>query len=242
MFTLSLASATIVAVLTHHTVAILLATAFGFLLSQDIFTNLKALAYLLPSKCSRNHQSPCSGIFSKSYSSYCILDFHPVSDSRVYLTSLAIGICKGAVVLAAGLVAIYFTFRASRDSDSLARTVTASILIALYFVLSVSNSLQGMYLLRVFRNPLYPRGCESAGQFKKKRRLLNYFSIPRRVAVSYGELYHSILCTHSCTILLIVVSPLLMVAYVGLSLETSVPHIWFGITAARILRKVRWMH
>lgn len=33
-----------------------------------------------------------------------------------------------------------------------------------------------------------------------------------------------------------------MLAYVGLGLETEntvIPHIWFGITAARILRKVR---
>ena len=33
-----------------------------------------------------------------------------------------------------------------------------------------------------------------------------------------------------------------MLAYVGLGLETEntvIPHIWFGITAARMLRKVR---
>ena len=37
------------------------------------------------------------------------------------------------------------------------------------------------------------------------------------------------------------VSPVLMVAYAGLGLETEetvIPHVWFGIAAARILRKV----
>lgn len=37
------------------------------------------------------------------------------------------------------------------------------------------------------------------------------------------------------------VSPVLMVAYAGLGLETentAIPHIWFGIAAARVLRKV----
>ena len=51
MFTISAVSVAIPAALTDRTTAVLLATAFGYLLSQDIFSNLKALGCLLTSKC-----------------------------------------------------------------------------------------------------------------------------------------------------------------------------------------------
>ena len=250
MFTISAVSVAIPAALTDHTTAVLLATAFGYLLSQDIFSNLKALACLLTSKCkpiSRLSHHLWKGIFSKTFSSYCHIDFHPISGLKSFLLHLTVATLEGAILLSSGLVIVYFTFSTSESGSNMATTSVGSVLIGLYIGITVSDTLQGVYFLGLFRNPLFPKCSGSTEKFKRWRKCISYLSIPRRLAVAYGKSeienkVEMIAINLSLSLSLYLVSPLLMLAYVGLGLETEntvIPHIWFGITAARILRKVR---
>lgn len=188
MFTGSLVSVVTVTVLTDRSVAVLLAAAFGYVLSQDIFSNVKVLGYII-SKCGPflRLRSPCRRVFSKTFGSYSSLDFHPISDPRSYAATLAIGILKGVILLTISLVITHFAFDLSGGAEDLTQTIVASSLIALYVVSLASDSLQGVYVLRVFRNPLHPHNCENVEKFRKKRKLLSYISVPKRLTALYGE-------------------------------------------------------
>lgn len=246
MFTISAISVAIPAALTDRTTAVLLATAFGYVLSQDIFSNLKALGSLLTSKCkpiSRLFHHLWKGIFSKTFSSYCRINFHPISGFKSYLLHLTVSILEGALLLSSSLVIVYFTFTTSGSGASVATTSVGSVLIGLYIAITVSDTVQGVYFLGLFRNPLFPKCSGSTEKFKRWRKCLGYLSIPRRLAVAYSksEIENKIAINLLVSLSPYLVSPLLMLAYVGLGLETGntvIPHIWFGITAARILRKV----
>ena len=191
MFTISVVSVTIPAALTDRTTAVLLATAFGYLLSQDIFSNLKALACLLAdSKCkpiSRLSHHLWKGVFSKTYGSYCRIDFHPISGLKSFLLHLTVTTLEGALLLSSGLVIVYFAFNTSGSSANPATTRVGSALIGLFIVITLSDAFQGVYFLRLFRNPLFPKCSGSTEEFKKWRKYLSYLSIPRRLALAYGK-------------------------------------------------------
>ena len=146
--------------------------------------------------------------------------------------------------MSSSLVIVYFTFTTSGSGASVATTSVGSVLIGLYIAITVSDTVQGVYFLGLFRNPLFPKCSGSTEKFKRWRKCLGYLSIPRRLAVAYSksEIENKIAINLLVSLSPYLVSPLLMLAYVGLGLETEntvIPHIWFGITAARILRKVR---
>ena len=190
MFTISAVSVAIPAALTDRTTAALLATAFGYLLSQDIFSNLKALGCLLTSKCkpiSRLSNHLWKGIFSKTFSSYCRIDFHPISGLKSYLLHLTVSTLEGALLLSSGLVIVYFTFTTSGSGANVATAIIGSVLIGLYIAITVSDTLQGVYFLGLFRNPLFPKCSGSTEKFKRWRKCLGVLSIPRRLAVAYSK-------------------------------------------------------
>ena len=167
----------IVAALTDRSTAVLLGTAFGFLLSHDVFLIPKTLS--------------CS-FASKVYTSFHTVRFQPVSNLRTYLVSLAVVAVKATVILSVSLVISYFTFTASGDSEVLARTVMAALLIGLYCFVQLAHSAQGVYIIRLFRNPLHPHNSENAEKFQRRRQLLGYISVPTKLVATYGEFY-----THS---------------------------------------------
>ena len=190
MFTISVVSVTIPAALTNRTTAVLLATAFGYLLSQDIFSNLKALACLLNSKCkpiTRLSHHFWKGVFSKTFSSYCHIDFHPISGLKSFLLHVTVTTLEGALLLSSGLVIVYFTFNTSGSGANLATTSVGSVLIGLFIVITLSDTFQGVYFLRLFRNPLFPKCSGSTKKFKRCRKYLSYLTIPRRLALAYGK-------------------------------------------------------
>ena len=188
MFILSVVSMAIPAALANRTASILLATVFGYLLSQDIFSNLKVLACLLTSKCktvSRLTRPLWEGVFSKTFTSYCHLNCLPISGLKSYLAHLAVAAIEGTILLSISLVVVYFTF--SRSHEKLPTTAVGSVLIGLYVAVIVSDSLQGVYVLGLFRNPLYPKHSGSTEKFKTWRKRLGYLSLPRRLTVAYSE-------------------------------------------------------
>ena len=172
MFTASVVSVVIVAALTDRSTAVLLGAAFGFLLSHDVFLVPKVLS--------------CS-FGSKVFTSFHTAHFHPVSDLKTYLISIAIVAIKGTVLLSVSLVITYFTFSASGDSENLARTIVAALLIGLYCFIQLAHRLQGIYIARFFRNPLHPHSSESAEKFQRKRQLLSYISVPTKLITTYGK-------------------------------------------------------
>lgn len=255
MFILSLIAVTIVASLTDHTLSVLLATAFGFLLSQDIFLNTKALLSFVTLPC-KIGSSLRNQLFNKTYISYSAIDFHSVDNYKSYLIHLLVSAFKGAFFLAVSLTIVYFVFTLS-SAEELVTSIIAGCVIGLYVLLQFSDTLQSVYIFKIFRNPLFPKQCENAEKFKKGRNRLRYLSIPRRLIVTYCEsnlvkIINVLEPLNNRFILIIFllsfslslsfpVSPLLLLAYVGIALDTtttSIPHIWYGIAAARILRKV----
>ena len=188
MFFLSLVSVIIVASLTNHTLSVLLATAFGFLLSHDIFLNTKAILTILifPCKLGFNLRR---NLFTKTFVSYSAIDFHTVNDYKSYLTHFMVSVFKGTVFLAVGLTVVYFMFTLN-NSEELVTSILAGCVIGLYMLLKISDNLQSVYIFKLFRNPLFPNQCENTSKFKKRRNWLRYFSLPRRLFVTYCKCHN----------------------------------------------------
>ena len=250
MFFISLISVAIVASLAtlNDTVSVLLATAFGFLLSQDIFTCFKAPIYLLSllSKAKFLH-SIRTQFTDKTFTSFYGWDCQMMSNLKTIAVHYLISIIKGAILLAASLIIVHFTSLSSGGAEEIGTKITAWIVIGLYCLLQGSNMLQRIYLFGVLRSPLFPKEAENVTNFNRRRKLLHYVSIPVRLIHTYGEpnKQNFKLNIHDC--LLYTVSPLVMLAFIGFGLKTpststSIPPTWCGIVAARILRKVSHMH
>ncbi len=185
VFTLSLIATSIVAVLTNRSIAVLLGTAFGFFLSQDLFSHLKVLGYLLASKCSRIW---CGDVFSKTYASYFLLgDFKAIATLEKYWRVFAASVVRWVALLLLSLILVYFTFQHSHEAKSLGRIILAIALIVGYLFTVVSDNLQRIYIFGVVRNPFYPHGFENAQKFRRKRALLGYASLLRRLMIGYGN-------------------------------------------------------
>ena len=92
-------------------------------------------------------------------------------------------------MLGIALVAVYFTFTLNAGGiEVVATTVAAWVVIALYLFLCISDALQQRYILGVLRNPLQPKDFKNVVKFKRSRKLLHFFSIPRQLIIVYGEL------------------------------------------------------
>lgn len=162
-----------------------LATACGFLLSQDLFIHLKVLGYILAVKCSR---SWCRDLFSKTYASYFLIgDFKPVVTLGNYVRVLAAGVLRGVSLLLLSLILVYFTFQLGNDAKRLGRLVFAVALAVGYLIILLNDNLQSIYILGVIRNPFYPRKCQNVEKFKRKRALLSRTSVLRRLLLGYGK-------------------------------------------------------
>ena len=110
-----------------------------------------------------------------------------MSNLKTIVVHYLISIIKGATLLAASLVIVYFAFLSSGDSEEIGTKITAGIEIGLFYVLQGSNMLQKIYLFGVLRNPVFPRQAENVTNFNKRRKLLHYVSIPVRLIHTYGK-------------------------------------------------------
>lgn len=190
MFFMSSISVAIVASLAtlNDTLSVLLATAFGFLLSQDLITSSKIPLYLL-SLLSRAKilRSVYVQVTDKTFTSFYGWDCQTMSDLKFLAVHYVISIIKGATLLAASLVIVYFTFLSNGNAEELGTKIAAGIVIGLFCLLQGSNILQRIYLFGVLRNPLFPMQAENVTKFNKRRKLLHYVSIPARIIHAYGE-------------------------------------------------------
>lgn len=190
MFFISSISVAIVASLAalNDTVSVLLATAFGFLLSQDIFTCFKVPIYLLLllSKAKFLH-SIHTQFTEKTFTSFYGWDCQTMSTLKNLAVHYLISIIKGATLLAASIIIVYFTFLSSGDAEEMGTKIAAGIVIGLFCLLQGSNMLQRIYLFGVLRNPLFPKQAENVTKFNKRRKLLHYVSIPARLIHTFGE-------------------------------------------------------
>ena len=190
MFFMSSISVAVVASLAtlNDTLSVLLATAFGFLLSQDLITSSKIPLYLL-SLLSRAKilRSVYVQVTDKTFTSFYGWDCRMMSNLKYLAVHYVISIIKGATLLAASLVIVYFTFLSSGNAEELGAKIAAGIVIGLFCLLQGSNILQRIYLFGVLRNPLFPLQAENVTKFNKRRKLLHYVSIPARITHAYGE-------------------------------------------------------
>ena len=189
MFFISSISVAIVASLTtlNDTLSVLLATAFGFLLSQDIFTCFKSPIYLLSLLSKAKFLHSVRSQLTKTFTSYYGWDCQTMSNLKTLAVHYLVSIIKGAALLAVSLVIVYFTFLSSGDAEVIGTQVTAGVIIGLFCLLQGSHMLQKIYLFGVLRNPLFPNQAENVTKFYKRRKLLHYASIPARLIDTYGE-------------------------------------------------------
>ena len=181
-------SVAVVAPLADLTLSVLLAAAFGFLLSQDVFTVAKSLIYLLSLVLNAKFlQSTRIQMTTKTFVSLFSLDFRPLSSMKSLSVHCLLSAVKGTLLLAASLVIIYYSFTSDGDSEDLGAKITGGLVIGSFCLLQGSHVLQRVYLAQVLRNPLFPKQSESVTKFSKRRKLLLYLSIPGRILRTYGK-------------------------------------------------------
>lgn len=172
--------------------ALLMAT-FGFLLSQDNFSNFKAFLCLLSFKKSnritRYIYSSLSKVFTKTFISYSgINDVHLMRDVRSFVIFLLISTLKGSVILAGGLVCVYFTSKVQDPEKKMLMTrIFSGITISFCAIVLISDSIQRPYILGIVRNFLFPKSASHVAKFKSQRKKLSYASFPRKVLLSLSE-------------------------------------------------------
>ena len=88
-----------------------------------------------------------------------------MSNSRSYLISLLLCSVKGSILLALGLLSVYFTFTL-QDNRELIIQVFSGIAITLSVMLFIGN----------------------IANYKFKRKRLHYISVPQRIFLAYGKL------------------------------------------------------
>ena len=189
-FFASIALIGIVVALNNITAFMLLA-AFGFILSQDLFTSSRALLCLLcfgkHNRIARFLNSFCKRMHRKTFVSYSgVSDIRLMSDWRTSLISLSLSALKGAVLLALSLVCVYFT--STLQDAGVLITVFSGIVMGLAVMVLVSDSIQKPYFLGIFRNPLFPKFSGDIANYKPKRRRLLYASVPQRIILQYGKI------------------------------------------------------
>ncbi len=192
MLIFSVISIGIVIPLSNNIVALMLLTAFGFLLSRDLLNNFGVFVYLIASRhqnrISRAVISTWNKISSKAYKE--IIDFRSISPFCVYLASFSLTFLKGAVLLVLSLLGIYFTSTlGAADTRELLTTIFSGCTIGLCVLLSLSDILQQPYYFGMVRNFFYPKLTGTIAQYKLKRERLQYASVPRKIVLVYSELY-----------------------------------------------------
>lgn len=192
MFFVSSISVAIVAYLAtlNYTVAVLLATSFGFILSQDLFTCFKSPLYLLSLLTNAKFlHSVHSQFTNKTFTSLYGWDCRTMSSWKIVGVHYLISVIKGAALLAASLVIVYFTLLSNGDpKQEIGTQITAGIVISLYCLFQGSSMLQKVYIFGVLRNPLFPKQVEDVTNFNKRRKLLHYASQTVGLIYSYGEI------------------------------------------------------
>lgn len=184
--------ATAIVVPLNNFLFLLLATAFGFLLSHDIFSHFKALLCLLSTK--RNNRiarwlySSADSVFAKKY--VWLGNAHPMHGLRSYFLAVVFSVVKGSVILAGGLVCVHYTSRVHDvETRKLLDRIFSGVIIGICGVVIISDSIQQPYFMGIFRNWLFPKYPRHKS---RKRRRLHWASWPRRILAFFGK-FHPLL-------------------------------------------------
>lgn len=192
IFVASVVSVVIVVPLENTTSSMLLVT-FGFLLSCDIFSNFKAMLYLISSKprnrITRHIYSLCKKVQEKKFISYSGLgQIRPMSNSRSYLINFLLSISKGALLLGGSLTSIYYTSTVENAERRRVLLMTFScLMIAVCLSVIVSDWMQKPYIWGIISNFFYPKYISTTQKYKLSRKKLQYLSMPRRIILSYSK-------------------------------------------------------
>lgn len=192
-FVASVVSIAIAVSISNVTAFTLLMTTFGFLLSSDIFYHWKAMLCLLSSKQSNRVTkfvySSFSRVFTKTFVSYSGLGgVRLMADVRSYLISFLLSFLRGSIVLAGGLVCIYFTSKVENmETRGILTKSFSGITVGLCTLVLVSDAFQRPYFLGIFRNCIFPKSASRIEKSKAHRRKLHYASFPRRIMIHFSE-------------------------------------------------------
>lgn len=189
----------VVSAISDQTLSLLLSTAFGFVLSQNIFHTASSLLCALLSLCPAVRaklEAHCNSY--KMFVSVTGIDCHRMRQLKLSILYWAFSSVRSALLLGIGLVVVYLTFTVTDGAARvLVMNIIGGLILGTYVLMRVSNGLQKVYLFRVFRNPLFPWTCDHWAKFKTKRKMLQYFATPRALGITYGR---PLLHTHTNTI------------------------------------------
>ena len=187
MFLFSAISTVIIAVITSRLIAVILATVFGLLLSQDIplilLTVAAVLYKLLPSRLMSDRLTVTRPL---SYSSLTMMTL--TSTRTMLVVQVVLMLAKVVAMLAVSVVIVYYTFPYTGDSELLLINAFAGVLVTVYFVIIVLDSIQPLYCCAgLLRGPIHPRHSTSVDKFINHRQCLTRSTLPRRVAATLSK-------------------------------------------------------
>lgn len=225
-FTVSLVITTSIVFITNRTLVVYLATVVGLILSQNYIHWIYIITSILCSRvlCISKIQYR-SSLLDYWYTSFFPLHFRPVVNSKHIILTSFISLFHCSVMLCFSLVIIHLTVTyGSEDGDKENRLlmIFSLFIIIVFLFVNILPVVSGIFYGGWLRNPFHVRNMNSLSNLKRKKSRLLCLSIPRQILLKY-------------------VSPLLMVTYISLSLETNViclSNVWFNIATLRILRKV----
>ncbi len=175
----------IIASTTDRFVTALLATGFGFLLSQNVIHWLLLASSIVLKYTCKIHYKP-----TISFSSYWLVDFRLIKSTMQTLVWLLIGLLKGVALIATSLIITSQTYgRGSGTSlrDKIVMGV-AYIVIGTFLVSRCAKVFSGAFVCwGLLRNPFHSLKTEPLRALNRRRSLVMYLSIPSQVITIYGK-------------------------------------------------------
>ena len=159
MFLMSSIVVAMVTFIPSHLATMIIAAAFGYILSCDIFGLIKQVRGKLASR---------EGAVMHHWGWRELL-IHAVM-----------------LVLCTTVVGVSFEFSANGSKELF--DGLCCVFIALLVVIKVTGDFQGVYVLfGLLRNPFYPATIENLDAFKKRKRFLKYVGLVRHLVLVYGR-------------------------------------------------------
>ena len=157
--------------------AILLATFFGYILSQDLLLFFNTPWKLIKTKFAKTPKNTSPHLWRKFV---------------IYILKQSV---KGITLLPFSFIFAYFSFTANESAKTVASIVFGVFVILVAVCLQVASISQGIYILGLVRNPLHPWELDNVQEFKAKRKRLASFGAKRlncsytfAIMLHYGKL------------------------------------------------------
>ena len=180
-FGISLVSAVVIAVVHDQTVAILLAAGIGYILSLN---SLQLFLDISKFCCTRKclARDICQ---TEYYWIVCFLNVIKLQKIKQLCFKYLLTLIKLILLLTVNIVTVYFTISSSTIELSVL-TSFQGVTIGLLVILEILQLPNAMYCAG-FRAPYHPRNKDFVSFIQSKRKLLQYFSIPRHITLYYSK-------------------------------------------------------